>query len=222
MPSNHNNHHIGDTILGALENVEPNHIDNHSWDRQPGETNASWEAFRRYRDMPSSRRTITALQRMFENERAAAEDEGDMDNVPSVQYATLNEWANRYNWAIRVAAWDAEIDRVWQEESFAAIKEAAKRHWATSISMQEKGSIALKLIDPADLAASNPQEVRRLIEAGVNMERKALGMDKEEPSKDVGNAILVIQIVEQLEKQMQKPQLQDDDEIEGDYKEITS
>lgn len=187
------------------------------WDRLPGETNASWEAFRRYRDMPSSKRSVSNLQRMFAQEQYVAEDAGEIDNIPTVSYSTLNEWANRYDWAVRVASWDAEIDRVFQEEKFAVIKEAAHRHWETSLVMQEKGNIALRSIDPAELAASDPQEVRRLIEAGVNMERKTLGMDKEEPSKEIGNAVLVIQIVEQLERNMHRSE---PNEIDGEYKEI--
>lgn len=177
-------------------------VQHNPWDRFPGESDAAWEAYRRYRDMPSSKRNITALKTILIKERDAAEEQGDFDNVPTIRYLTLSNWAKEYNWVRRTAAWDMEIDKVWQEESKLAVRDAARRHWENSVELQNVGKLALKFISPETLAEKSPQEVRRFITEGGDMERKALGMDNQERQQTVGNAVLIIQIVEQLEKQL--------------------
>ena len=182
--------------------VVPVPIEHNPWDRSPGESDAAWEAYRRYRDMPSSKRNLTALKTTLIKEREVAEEQGDFDNVPTIRYLTLSGWAKEYNWIRRTAAWDAEIDKVWQEESKLAIREAARRHWENSVELQNVGKLALSFINPETLAEKSPQEVRRFITEGGDMERKALGMSEKETQQVAGNAILIIQIVEQLEKQL--------------------
>lgn len=201
------------------KSVNPKSVKHNPWDRLPGEQDAAWQAFRRYRDMPSSKRNLTALQTILTKERNAAEDAGEFDNVPTIRYGTLNDWAKEYNWVQRTAAWDAEIDRVWQEESKLAIREAARRHWESSIELQNIGKLALKFVDPATLAEKAPQEVRRFIETGIDLERKTLGMDAKEDTEHANSAILVIQVVEQLEKQLMSKEAS---MIDGEFKEVTT
>lgn len=177
-------------------------IKHNPWDRLPGEQDAAWEAYRRYRDMPSSKRNLTALKTILIKERDAAEESGDFDNVPTIRYPTLSNWSKEYNWVTRTAAWDIEIDRVWQEESLLAVRDAARRHWENSKELQRVGKLALAFIDPETLAEKAPQEVRRFITEGSDMERKTLGVDDKEGSEQASNAVLVIQIVEKLEKQL--------------------
>jgi len=147
--------------------INPN-VEHNPWDRLPGEKDAPWEAFRRYRDMPSSKRNLTALKTILIKERNAAEEAGEYDNVPTIRYATLNDWAKEYNWVQRTAAWDAEVDRVWQEESKLAIRDAARRHWENSVELQNVGKLALQFINPKTLAEKAPQEVRRFIIKKLN------------------------------------------------------
>jgi len=173
------------------------------WDRQPGEPNAAWEAFRRYRDMPSTQRNIRRLAGAIEQEREEAEESG-IAPIPVGDYAALARWSREYNWVERASAWDAEVDRVWQEEQFEAVREAARRQWENSKKLQEKGIVALEYISAEQLAERFPQEVRRYITEGAEMERKLLGMDKKEESAAMGNPILVIQVVEKLEKQLRE------------------
>ena len=182
--------------------VESIPIKHNPWDRSPGESDAAWEAYRRYRNMPSSKRNITALKTILVKERDAAEDAGEFDNVPTIRYPTLNSWAQEYHWVQRTAAWDAEVDRVWQEEGKLAIRDAARRHWESGVELQNVGKAALQFINPGTLAEKAPQEVRRFIETGTDIERKALGMSEKETQQVAGNAVLIIQIVEQLEKQL--------------------
>jgi len=189
------------------------------WDRLPGEKDAPWEAFRRFRDMPSSKRNLTALTTIFKNERADAEDNDRSDNVPTLRYGTLNDWAKQYNWAIRVASWDAEIDRVWQEESKSVIREAARRHWENGVELQEVGRTALAYINPKLLAESSPQEVRHFLESGQKMEREALGMDRKDEEKGSTNAVIIIQMVEQLEERLAQRKLVDS-HTEGDVNSV--
>lgn len=188
------------------------------WDRLPGEKDAPWEAYRRYRDMPSSKRNLTALKTILIKEKDAAEDTGDFDNVPTIRYATLNDWAQKYNWVMRTAAWDAEVDRVWQEESLLVVREAARRHWENSKELQKVGRLALAFIDPKTLAEKSPQEVRRFITEGGEMERKTLGIDEKEAAQQQANSpILIIQVVERLVKQLAGSSTLT---LEGEFKEV--
>jgi len=197
--------------------VNPESSKHNPWDRLPGEQDAAWQAFRRYRDMPSSKRNLTALQTILTKERNAAEEAGEFDNVPTVRYITLSNWSKEYNWVQRTAAWDIEIDKVWQEESLLAVREAARRHWENSKELQHVGKLALALIDPKILAEKFPQEVRRFITEGGEMERKTLGIDEKEGTEQASNAVLVIQIVEKLEKQLMGG---NNPVLEGEFKPI--
>ncbi len=195
-------------------------IKHNLWDRLPGEQDAAWQAYRRYRNMPSSKRNLTALKTILIGERDAAEETGDFDNVPTVRYLTLSKWSKEYDWVQRTAAWDAEIDKVWQEESLLAVRDAAKRHWENSKELQRVGRLALKLINPRTLAEKFPQEVRHFIIEGGEEERAALGVDKKESGEQVSTAILVIQIVERLERQLRgsSSPIVDTLVVEGEFK----
>jgi len=204
-------------VIPGHPRAEPidSNVKHNPWDRLPGEQDAAWQAFRRYRDMPSSKRNLTALKTILINERNAAEEAGDFDNVPTIRYPTLNNWSKEYNWVQRTAAWDIEIDRVWQEESLLAVRDAARRHWENSKELQRVGKLALAFIDPETLAEKAPQEVRRFITEGSDMERKTLGVDDKEGTEQASNAVLVIQIVERLEKQLMGNA---NPALEGDFK----
>lgn len=201
----------------ADPSVNPKPTKHSPWDRLPGEQDAAWEAYRRYRDMPSSKRNLTALKTILIKERDAAEETGDFDNVPTIRYLTLSRWSKEYNWVQRTAAWDAEVDKAWQEESLLAVREAARRHWENSKELQRVGRLALAFVDPKTLAEKAPQEVRRFITEGSEMERETLGVNDKQGTEQASNAVLVIQIVERLEAQLLgKENLA----IEGEYTEV--
>ena len=67
------------------------------WDRQPGETDKAFAAWLLYRDLPAPR----AVDLSATAAGAAI----------SVRRATWAEWARRFAWQQRAAAWDAAVDR---------------------------------------------------------------------------------------------------------------
>lgn len=83
------------------------------WDRQPGESDESWEAFTAYRDMADEgdgRRST----------RQAARQLG--------KSATLvGRWSTEHDWQRRVQAFDRDRDAQRLAEGAAAIRRAAKR-----------------------------------------------------------------------------------------------
>ena len=173
------------------------------WDRLPGEKPAAFEAFRRYRDMPSARRTIKGLNDRFVAERDRAEEMGKFHNVPSTSMVTLAKWRGEYHWETRARQWDDEVDRAWQTEQLTAVRDASRRQWEASRELQDVGRDALGYIDPVDLAKRFPQEVRRYITEGAEMERSLLDMDKKEDEKSgQSSPTVVIQLIEQLVQQI--------------------
>ena len=192
-------------------------VKHNPWDRLPGEQDAAWEAYRRYRNMPSSKRNLTALKTILIKERDAAEESGDFDNVPTVRYLTLSRWSKEYNWAERTAAWDAETDKAWQDETLLVIREAARRQWENSKELQRVGMLALQLINPQTLADKFPQEVRHFIIDGGEQEQAILGVDEKDGQEQTNSPIFLIKMVGLLEERLtEKENLA----IEGEFKQI--
>jgi len=80
------------------------------WDRQPGETDKSWEAFQIYREMHADR-TIEDTARAL-NRKAATH---------------ILEWSRRNSWRVRVEAYDRYLDRQAREASERMRVEQAKK-----------------------------------------------------------------------------------------------
>lgn len=130
------------------------------WERQEGETPRAYEAFCVYRDMGpdrSLRKTVQALNKNL---------------------TTIAEWSAKYEWVKRVAAWDAENDRIARIEQLSAIKKMRKQHAELAYSMLIKAAQALKRIPADEIKAS---DISRMIETGSKLERISRG--------DVGDVI---------------------------------
>lgn len=210
----------------------PTSVQHFPWDRLPGEPSAAFEAFRRYRDMPSARRTIKGLNDRFVAERDRAEEQGKFHNVPATSEVTLRKWQREYHWDTRAAQWDDEIDRAWQTEQLTAVRDASRRQWEASRDLQETGQEALTYIDPVDLAKRFPQEVRRFITEGAEMERVLLDMNrKDEDDSKQSSPTVIIQLIEQLVQQIDIKNLPAlpasaraliANTVEGEYTEVAS
>lgn len=70
------------------------------WERQPGETDKAYAAFRLYRDMNPSTRSITA----------ARQQSGKTSD------RQWEEWSGKYAWVERAAAYDAWSDTIRRDE----------------------------------------------------------------------------------------------------------
>lgn len=130
------------------------------WERQAGESVKAFEAFAIYRDMGVERSLRKVAQRL---------------NKSVTQIA---EWSSNKNWVERVAAWDAEQDRIARQEQIKAIKAMRNRHAGMAKAMIVKAGRALQKIPDEEIKAS---DISRMIEVASKLERISRG--------DVGDVI---------------------------------
>ena len=130
------------------------------WERQPEETARAFEAFCVYRDLGANRSIRKTGQELNKN------------------CTTIGEWSSKYEWVKRVAAWDAEQDRIARAEMMADMAATRKRQRNQAKRMQEKGMALLESISLGDAKLS---EIVSLLKTGMEQERIAIG--------DVGEVI---------------------------------
>lgn len=134
-------------------------IDPEPWERQKGESAKAFEAFAVYRDMPN--RSIREVARQLDKSRTI-----------------IGRWSSTHEWQKRIAAWDAEQDRIARQAQTEAIKKMRKDHAALANAMLVKAAKALKKIKDDEIKAS---DLSRLVEVGAKLERISRG--------DVGDVI---------------------------------
>jgi len=184
----------------------------HPWAPLPGESAKAFEAFRIYRDMPPVKRNTHALLihllRLRDNEDFTP---------PATREETLRGWRDDYRWDERALSWDVELDKIWRDEKSAAVKEAARRQVYEAQMLQEVGMAALGEVSTVELS-ENPQEVRRYITEGADMERTILGMDKkkEDSGPTIYNPIMIVRMAEEMEERLKNSNI-----IEGEIRELS-
>ncbi len=128
------------------------------WDRQEGETPRAYEAFCKYRDMGTDRAI-----------RAVARELGKSATL-------MARWSSNNNWVDRVAAWDAEQDRIMRElarkEEAKAIRDMRKRHADLANAMLVKAAKALKAIPDDEVKAG---DISRMVDVASKLERISRG-----------------------------------------------
>lgn len=97
-----------------------------------------------------------------------------------VANVTLQKYSVRFHWADRLAAWEAaQSERLRERMLDAQVKEKIdmeRRHVVMARALQIKGSQGLQALPAADLDAD---DVSRLIDTGVKIERVARGLPTE-------------------------------------------
>ena len=150
-----------------MANIDP-------WERQEGETPKAFEAFSIYRDMGIDRSLRKVVQQLNKN------------------LTTIAEWSSKYEWVDRVAAWDAEQDRIARLEQIKDIKKMRKRHASIAGQMLLKAAEALQIIPPDEVKAS---DVSRLVDVASKLERLSRGdVGDVIEERDGGEAINPVQI----------------------------
>lgn len=152
---------------------DPVEIAPEPWERQPGETARAFEAFVVYRDMGASR----SLKKAGQNLNKAI--------------TTLAEWSSKYDWVKRVAAWDAEQDRIARNEMIAEMTATRKKQRKQAQRMQEKG---MELLESISLGDAKLSEIVSLLKAGMEQERIAIGDVGEVIEERSGEAASPVQI----------------------------
>ena len=130
------------------------------WERQQGETSRAYEAFCAYRDMGADRSINKTARKLSKNR------------------TTIAEWSARNDWVKRVAAWDAEQDRLARQAQFEDIRKMRKRHADLASAMLVKAARALQRIPEDEIKAG---DVTRMVETAAKLERISRG--------DVGDVI---------------------------------
>lgn len=125
------------------------------WERQLDESARAFAAFAAYRDQPRDRR----------NQRAVAQALGKSATI-------IHRWSARHGWVERVAAWDAEQDRVARAAQLRVIQEMHERHARLAMAVQQKAAEALRDMPAGELA---PRDVARWLDVAVRIERTARG-----------------------------------------------
>lgn len=123
------------------------------WERQDGETEKAFSAFKAYLEMED--RNVTSLAKRLSKSRQL-----------------LVNWKQKYNWQERCIAWDKSLQEIEYKTAVKERKKMAKRHIAIAMSMQAKAVEALKQIDVSKLT---PGEIIRLFDTSVKIERLSRG-----------------------------------------------
>lgn len=143
------------------------------WERQKGETARAFEAFAVYRDMGPSRSINKTAQALDKNR------------------TTIGEWSAKYEWVKRVAAWDAEQDRIARQKNTEEIKKMRKRHTDLASAMLVKAARALQRIPDDEIKAA---DVSRMVETASKLERISRGDAGEVvEERDGGQAPSIVQ-----------------------------
>ena len=129
------------------------------WEKQPGESLQSFEAFKIFRGLPPGTRSLA---------RVASE------SVKSV--SLMNRWSREHTWFDRADEWDAYRDKIALEAQIRAVKAMNKRHVKMAMALQTKALKRLENMNPDELSPA--QLLAYLLEA-ARLERLSRG----EPEK---------------------------------------
>jgi hypothetical protein len=127
-----------------------------AWERLPGEPAKAYAAFRVYRDLPPSTRTVESVV-------------GTADVTQKGRQ--LRYLAVQWDWRERAQAWDDECARVEDGERLEQIRDMHRTHRRAGRAVTLKAMQALQLMQPEDLP---PAAAVRLLEIGTRLERLTL------------------------------------------------
>lgn len=142
------------------------------WERQKGESLKAFEAFAVYRDMPQ--RSIRTVAQQLDKS------------------ATLiGRWSSTHEWQKRVAAWDAEQDRIARQAQIDEIRKMRKRHSDLASAMLVKAARALQKIPEDEIKAG---DVSRMVDTAAKLERISRGdVGEVVEERDGGTSVPVVQ-----------------------------
>ena len=175
------------------------------WERQPGETEKAWQAFKLYRDLGEGR-TLQEVSRKL-----------------SKHQSNVSRWSKKWRWQSRVMAWDMEVDRQARKARLKQINQMRDQHSRLGMLLKRKAYRTLKLADEimarvgtegATLkdAARLLDVGRALIDTGAKLHALSLG----EPTEIEAQAKIPDMVVFKLE-QTPPPEPTEEDLKEDDY-----
>ncbi len=130
-----------------------------AWDRQPDESTLAYSYFTVYRDLGPVDRTEPAVAKII-----------------SRALSVVKSHKQRNNWKARAIAYDTWFELQLRDASEAARIEMAKRQAQIGMTMQERATEGLDMLD---MTESNANEIARLASEGTKIERLARGESTE-------------------------------------------
>lgn len=134
------------------------------WERQPGETQRAFAAFKVYRDTPTRDRSIRA---------ACASYYPNLSGGPFT--SKLRYWeklSSQWSWVQRVEEFEAYVDQQGIQARIDEIKRMNERHVQIATGMISKAAQRLRDMEPAELTVT---EMRLFFESAARLERLARG-----------------------------------------------
>lgn len=128
----------------------------YSWDRQPGESERSFLAFLRYLEIGRTRNYIKVAQ------------------TTEICYSRVCKYANKYDWKARANDHDVVKEEEFRVKLDEEILQSRIRQQRIGESMQVLGECGVNMLNE-HIEELSPQDVSKLIDIGVKIERLALG-----------------------------------------------
>jgi len=175
------------------------------WERQPGETEKAWQAFKLYRDLGEGR-TLQEVSRKL-----------------SKHQSNVSRWSKKWHWQSRVIAWDMECDRQAQKARLKQINQMRDYHSRLAMLLKQRAYRALQLADEIMTRIETKEATlkdavrllevaRALIDTGAKLHALSLG----EPTEIEAQAKIPDMVVFKLE-QTPPPEPTEEDLKEDDY-----
>ena len=149
------------------------------WERQPDESAQAFRAFAAYRDLGATRSVTAAYVKVT----------GRLGARGARHW--WYEWHSKYGWALRVNAWDAELDRQARQVQIDAVREMNERHITIARALFQRVAQRLTTIEAGELS---PQDIARWTEVAYKLERLARG--------EATERVDVVERVRQLAREM--------------------
>lgn len=147
------------------------------WERQVGEQLAPWKAFKAYRDMGEERNLAKVMD----------------DPKVKARMLTIKNWASQWKWTERAIQFDRMIDHRKVEARARQTALMHERHIKESMALQQVGMKRVEnLLKPENskkLDNLAPATALRFVDLGVQIERKARGVDEDRPEDVVVSEI---------------------------------
>lgn len=120
------------------------------WERQPGESEKAFEAFKIYRDMGLKRSNQAVCDELSKSRQL------------------ITRWKSNYNWDERARAYDNEIDKQAHQEAVKNLKDMTNRHIKISIQLQKKAMEAMAILKPEEMT---PKDIKEFVKMATELER---------------------------------------------------
>jgi hypothetical protein len=145
-------------------------VANKLWERQPGESEKAYRAFRAYLELPAGKRSIDEAAKSVGLTRRARVERSGSARAPSRVYA----WSAENRWVERSAAFDAHVDAEDNEALIAERKMWRKQQRSITHAMAMRLTGALSRANFDLMSAGQIVSSLRVV---IAMRNEALGMD---------------------------------------------